>query len=206
MVKICGITNREDAERAVELGADMLGFVFADSKRRARPELLPQLRELPVLKVAVVVADRAHGRLPPEVAQLLAEGLLDAVQLHGAEEPQECFETAYPYYKALRPQTPAEADRAAEYRSPRVLFDAFDRSLHGGTGKRLNEGIVLHIAEQMPLWLAGGLGPGNIREIVRRFCPELVDASSSLEAEPGRKDHAALQTYFEEIRHGCTSA
>ena len=107
LVKVCGITNRRDAETAVELGADLLGFILAPSPRRARPEVIAQLADLPVTKVGVVVNDTAAA-LP-----LLREGLLDAVQLHGDEQPEQCYDLAFPYYKALRVGSPADLGAGA---------------------------------------------------------------------------------------------
>jgi indole-3-glycerol phosphate synthase/phosphoribosylanthranilate isomerase len=200
LVKICGITTRADAEAAVSAGADILGFVFADSPRRAGEELLLELADLEVLKVAVVVA--GGGRpVPKEVSRDLGTGLLDAVQLHGDEEPDECADLAFPYYKAVRLRSEDDVPRVGAYRSPRVLIDAFDRSAYGGTGRRIMPELVDAVAGAGPVWMAGGIGPENVGEIVRRQRPELIDASSLLEAEPGRKDHDKLKTFFEEIDH-----
>jgi indole-3-glycerol phosphate synthase/phosphoribosylanthranilate isomerase len=200
LVKICGITTRADAEASVSVGADVLGFVFADSPRRAGEELLLELADLEVLKVAVVVA--GGGRPVPEaVLRALEAGLLDAVQLHGDEEPGECADLAFPYYKAVRLRSEDDVPRVAAYRSPRVLIDAFDRSAYGGTGRRIMPELVDAVAEAGPVWMAGGIGPENVGEILRRHRPELIDASSLLEAEPGRKDHDKLKTFFEEIDH-----
>ncbi len=232
LVKICGITNYADAAEAVRLGADLLGFVFADSPRRAAPQVVRECASLDCLKVAVVVseavADRgspraerrgeaatdeswpgepatgggstAH-RLPEGVTELLADGVLDAVQFHGEEAPEECAALAFPYYKALRLRTSAEVERIDAYRCPRVLVDAFSHGARGGTGKRLEPAIVEAVGERTAVWLAGGLNPENVREAITRFRPELVDASSGLEAEPGRKDHAGLAGFFNEVRY-----
>jgi indole-3-glycerol phosphate synthase/phosphoribosylanthranilate isomerase len=217
LAKICGITNRADAELAAGLGADLLGFVFADSPRRADPDLLRELADLDVLKVAVVVTGGVGGRrlpdevrglpdtvrgLPDAVHGLMDEGLIDAVQFHGDEEPDECAPQAFPYYKALRLGDVEAAAGIARYRSPRVLVDARDSRAYGGTGKRLDDAIVRAAAEIRPLWLAGGLSDTNIGETVARYRPELVDASSSLEAEPGRKDPARMKRFFTELHYG----
>ncbi|MFP4566218.1 MAG: bifunctional indole-3-glycerol phosphate synthase/phosphoribosylanthranilate isomerase [Spirochaetaceae bacterium] len=202
LVKICGITTRADAEAAVRAGADMLGFVFAESPRRAGEDLLSKLADLEVLKVAVVVA--GGGRpVPGAVSRALESGLLDAVQLHGDEQPDECAELAFPYYKAVRLRSVEDVPRVAAYRSPRVLIDAFDRSAYGGTGRRIMPELVGAVAAAGPVWMAGGIGPENVGEIITRHRPELIDASSLLEAEPGRKDHAKLKTFFEEIDHAA---
>jgi indole-3-glycerol phosphate synthase/phosphoribosylanthranilate isomerase len=200
LVKICGITNRADAEVASEAGADLLGFVFADSPRAASEELLAELADLSVLKVAVVVSGRGKP-VPPAVTRLLQGGLIDAVQLHGDETPEECEQLAFPYYKALRLREREDAALLTRYRSPRVLVDAADRKAYGGTGKRLDGELVDAAAEAGPLWMAGGIGTQNVCEIVKRHRPELIDASSKLEAEAGRKDHAEIRRFFEEISH-----
>jgi indole-3-glycerol phosphate synthase/phosphoribosylanthranilate isomerase len=211
LVKICGITNREDAHIAAGLGADVLGFVFAESPRRADPELLEALAELDVLKVAVVVTTVTPGgpgaggpgrrALPPGVAELLATGLLDAVQFHGDEGPAECAGLAFPYYKALRVRTAEELRDAALYACPRVLLDHYDPMLAGGTGHRIGAEILSSDALPRPLWLAGGLSPENVREAVTRYRPELIDASSRLESAPGRKDPEKLKDFFKEVHH-----
>ena len=196
MIKVCGITRRADAELAVELGADLLGFILAPSPRRARPEAIRELAGLPVLKVGVVVNDVS------EALPLLHDGCLDALQLHGDEQPGECYEIAFPYYKALRVGAPAHLKAEAAYRCPRVLLDAYSAAARGGTGKRVQQDLLaLRAAGQgaRPLWLAGGIGPDNVAEVIRAHAPELIDVSSGLEAEPGRKDHDKLRALFRAV-------
>jgi indole-3-glycerol phosphate synthase/phosphoribosylanthranilate isomerase len=204
LVKVCGITREKDAETAVELGADMLGFVMAPSKRRADAGLVRALGKLLVLKVAVVVTGRQAGipRLDSEVSDLLQEGLIDAVQLHGDELPEECADIAFPYFKALRMKSRDDAGAMAAFRCPRVLADAYSPAATGGTGQRVPSEIIDAIRRERPLWIAGGIGPDNVAEVMRSFAPELIDASSRLEEESGRKDRAKLETFFKEIeRH-----
>ena len=202
LVKVCGITRAQDAEAARSLGADALGFVLAPSKRRADPRVLRDLRDMDVLKVAVVVTEKPNGRrrLDPEVRELLVGGLVDAVQLHGDEEPDECAALAFPYFKASRVRGPDDVVGMKRYRSPRVLADAWSADAAGGTGQRVPEELARAAREAGPLWLAGGIGPANVREVIERFSPELIDASSGLEESPGRKDPAKLHKFFEEIR------
>jgi indole-3-glycerol phosphate synthase/phosphoribosylanthranilate isomerase len=203
LVKICGLTRPEDARLAAGLGADLLGFVFAPSPRRAEPALLRELRDLPALKVGVVVGDRGRPEaLAPGVRALLDQGLLDALQLHGEEGPAECLDFGFPYYKAVRIRKREEVARCRSYHSPRVLADAWSESARGGTGRRIREDLVAALAKQGPLWLAGGLGPDNVREAVRRYRPELVDASSLLEQAPGQKDRTLVERFFAEVAAG----
>jgi indole-3-glycerol phosphate synthase/phosphoribosylanthranilate isomerase len=198
LVKVCGITNREDAEIAAER-ADLLGFVFAESPRSARPQLLSELRDLPVLKVAVVVSGGTHGPLDPVVADLLESGLIDAIQFHGDESPDECALAAFPYYRAVRLGRPEDAGAISRYGCPRVLVDARSSGAYGGTGKQLAPKLVQAAAAAGPLWLAGGINDENVAAVVSSYRPELIDASSGLEREPGRKDHRRLTRFFEEI-------
>ncbi len=198
LVKICGITRAADARLACGLGADLLGFVFAPSPRRADPRLLRELRDLPVPKVGVTVGPPGAD---PGVRGLLEEGLLDAVQLHGDEGPGECAGLAWPWYKAVRLREPADVEACARYGCPRMLADAWAPGLAGGTGRPIREELLEALAAEQGarLWVAGGIGPDNVRALVRRFRPELIDASSRLEAGPGVKDPALLARFFREV-------
>ena len=197
LVKVCGLTRRDDAERAVELGADLLGFILAPSPRRAEPEMIAQLGELPALKVGTVVNE------PGVAMELVQEGSLDAVQLHGDEPPERCYELAFPYYKALQIGSTADLDAEQRYRCPRVLLDAFSARVRGGTGRRVDRAILAARSARQPaprpLWLAGGVGPDNVAAIIHDHAPELVDSSSQLEAAPGRKDPAKLREFFRQV-------
>jgi len=204
LAKICGITIAKDAEAAVAAGADALGFVFAPSTRRASPDLLREIRGLQTLKVGVVVTERENGvpRLDPATQALLDEGLIDAIQLHGDEGPEECAAIAFPYYKAIRARGSADVASMEGFRCPRVLADAYSEKATGGTGQRVPEDLVREIAKARPLWIAGGIGPGNVGQVIDSFAPELIDASSGLEESSGHKDPARLARFFEEIhRH-----
>ena len=179
------------------LGADLLGFILAPSPRRARPEAIRELADLPVLKVGVVVNDVS------EALPLLRDGCLDALQLHGDEAPDGCYRIAFPYYKALRVGTPADLDAERAYRCPRVLLDAFSPAARGGTGQRVADDLLAGRAARegaRPLWLAGGIGPDNVAAVIRDHAPELIDGSTGLEAEPGRKDHDKLRAFFRQVQ------
>jgi phosphoribosylanthranilate isomerase len=201
LVKVCGITRRQDAETALGLGADALGFVMAPSKRRAPLALLRDLSDLDCLKVAVVVTERVNGtpRLESDVQTALEEGLLDAVQFHGEEAPEECARLAFPYYKAVRVRGMRDVESMRRYRCPRVLADAWSAEAAGGTGKRIPQDLAQAIGSLGPLWIAGGIGPDNVGQVVRDLRPELIDASSRLEAASGVKDQEKLRVFFEEI-------
>ena len=200
LVKICGITNREDALAAVSLGADILGFIMADSPRRAGADFIRSVSDLDVLKAAVVVTEKKGP--DREVIELLEGGYIDAVQFHGEEDPGFLKNFPYPFYKALRLKTIDDVEKIQQYPGPRVLVDAWSGSAYGGTGKRISAGLVKKASSERPLWLAGGLSPENIREVIDGFNPELIDASSSLESEKGIKDHKRIKLFFAEIENG----
>ncbi len=201
LAKICGITLPADAEAAASMGADVLGFVFAPSARRADPDLLRDLRGLDALKVAVTVSDRSTGssRIDPVVLRLVEDGLVDAVQLHGEETPGECAGLAFPWYKAVRMRAANDVASMDAFGCPRVLADAFSARVPGGTGQRVDAALAREAGRRGPLWLAGGIGPDNVADVVHALSPELLDASSGLEEAPGRKDHGKLRRFFEEL-------
>ncbi len=192
LVKICGITNRSDAEAAVEAGADMIGFVLAESPRRTSPELIRDCGDLPVMKAGVVVL-AAGEDLPDEIAALLEEGLLDFIQFHGDESAETV--RRWPSYKALRLKVPEDAEAMDRAGSPAVLVDAFSPVARGGTGKRLDESLVSAALGYRRLWLAGGLTAENVGTIVDVWKPGLVDVSSGVEREKGLKDHEKLKRF-----------
>lgn len=205
LVKICGITNREDALLAWRLGADMLGLVYADSPRSAPPGLARELSaivEIPLVGV-VVEGGEPDTEGTRRAREDLRSGFLAALQLHGRARPEEALEYGWPYYKAVRPASAAEAAALIrESRSVRVLVDAHHRELAGGTGLPVSTEILEAVQEalaqrpQGALWLAGGLAADTIGRVVRRWNPELVDASSRLEAAPGKKDPALMEAFF----------
>lgn len=199
LVKVCGITRREDAELALELGADLLGFVFAPSVRKARAELLQELAELRVLKVGVVVSLDEDDPDSRAAIELYDQGLLDALQLHGLQSDETERIGSRSFYQALRIRGMEDLEQMRDCRSPRVLIDAYDRKQAGGTGKKLGAEIIEGAAGILPVWLAGGLGPENIAELLESCEPELLDLSSGLEASPGVKDRQKMERFFQEI-------
>jgi len=205
LVKVCGITRRQDAEAAIELGADVLGFVMAPSTRHTSPQFLHEVSDLDCLKVAVVVTERDKGepQIDPDVQSVLKEGLVDAVQFHGEEGPYECAELAFPYYKAVRVKGMHDVESMGLFQCPRVLADAWSADASGGTGKRIPHELARAVGERGPLWIAGGIGPDNVGEVIRTLHPELIDASSKLEAASGVKDREKLKLFFEEIRRNA---
>ena len=203
MVKICGITREEDGMLAAELGADMLGFVFSKTKRLTTEEFVrnfaTKLRVPRPLFVGVITeTDSAEGQTAIKLAR---EGILDAVQFHGVEPGAEF--AALPHYCAVRVGEASDFDKVEALRKngePRILLDAKVEGIPGGTGKQIPESLLREKAGDIPLWLAGGINPENVAEIVAKFQPELIDVSSGVEEAPGIKDHKKMRELFAKIR------
>ena len=203
MVKICGITREEDGMLAAELGADMLGFVFSKTKRLTTEEFVrsfaTKLRvPRPLLVGVITETDSAEGQTALKLAR---EGVLDAVQFHGVEPGAEF--AALPHYCAVRVGEASDFDKVEALRKngePRILLDAKVEGIPGGTGKQIPESLLREKAGDIPLWLAGGINPENVAEIVAKFQPELIDVSSGVEEAPGIKDHKKMRELFAKIR------
>lgn len=220
-VKVCGITNKEDGLSAIKLGADMIGFILAESPRSVTPDFIRSLvatldkpKQKGVLRVGVVVLKNrsSEDSLPEEIQSLLDDGSLDFIQFHGEESPQ--FTVKYPGYKALRIKSTKDLDFKKDYLQPATLIDAFSEDAYGGTGKRIDPDLINIAKKQGSLWLAGGLTPNNIFNIISEFNPDLIDISSGLEmdassstltkeensVETKRKDPDKMNQFFKEIQ------
>lgn len=218
LVKICGLTRLPDALYAAELGADLLGFVFAPSPRAADAvtvrEVAEELRSRnsgaprPLLVGVVVDPDSEPGR---GALALAADGILDAIQYHGEGGPGALAAldgilagSAAGRYGVARIGSPDDlplVDALKEAGEPRVLVDARSLSAQGGTGSTIPDYLTRSLCASGGLWLAGGLGPDNLAAILRSYAPELVDASSRLEAEKGRKDRFLMERFFKELHN-----
>lgn len=215
LVKICGLSRAEDALCAASLGADLLGFVFAPSPRQARAETVREVAQRlsagaagtrPLL-VGVIVDPESPGSR--EAFGLVREGFLDAIQYQGDNPARalplierECGTYGVGRYAAVSLGSRddlARIDELVRQGEPRTLIDARVAGKAGGTGATVAPDLVRSAAERGRLWLAGGLKASNVRQCIDEFGPELIDASSGLESEPGIKDHAALQAFFREI-------
>jgi phosphoribosylanthranilate isomerase len=195
IVKVCGITNREDAEAAVAAGADALGFVFYPPSPRA---------------VSVRAAAEITDGLPPyivrtgvfvdaEPADVLAaarECQLTLLQFHGTEPPEYCTQFGIMAMKAFRVRGPETLDAMQQYHTEAYLLDAWTAGQLGGTGERFDWELAIE-AQKLgkPIFLAGGLKPDNVAEAIRRVRPYAVDVSSGVEASPGRKDHGKVMAF-----------
>jgi phosphoribosylanthranilate isomerase len=197
-VKICGITNIEDALGAAGCGADALGFVFYEkSPRHIRPEdASPIIRSLPPFITTVgVFVDVGPG----EVDEIMDRTGLDIAQFHGDEPPGAC-RIKKRAVKALRVKGPGDIERLKDYEVSAFLLDAYVPDVPGGTGVAFNWDIAREAKKYGRIILAGGLTPENVEEAVRHVRPYGVDVSSGVEMEKGRKDHERLRLFIERAR------
>ena len=195
-VKVCGICRAEDADRAIELGASAIGFVFwPESPRYLEPARAQAIAAgLPAHIVVVgVFVDQpvAHVR---EVARVVPLG---AVQLHGTETIADFASVQQPLIKAV-PVTDVFHESAVDGLPAEVtvLLDAHDPVRRGGTGQTIDWTIAASIAARRRTILSGGLNAANVKEAIARVQPHMVDVSSGVESAPGRKDPHKLEAFF----------
>lgn len=186
-VKICGITNLEDAHHAVDCGADALGFIFyPGSPRFIDPDRARCIiAELPPLMTTVGLFVNEPPVRIREIADFCG---LNVIQLHGDELPDQCSHPPYRVVKAVRLETGMTAESMPKYPVSALLLDASVPGQYGGTGQLCDWETAAGFAAQQRIILAGGLKPGNVAEAVQRVRPYGVDVSSGVEASPGRKD------------------
>jgi phosphoribosylanthranilate isomerase len=200
LVKICGITNLEDALVAVEAGADALGFNFYRPSPRyispaAAREITAALPEQ-ILKVGVFVNEDQAS-----VVEIARTAGINALQLHGDESPAYCAALEGWYVikvfsqKNLTDRTPVDYNVAA------VMVDAGDNAMRGGTGRIVDWALATEFRDLVPkLFLAGGLSPTNVEDAITTVRPYAVDACSLLEHAPGKKDHDLVRAFIKNVR------
>ena len=194
-VKICGITNADDARHAVAAGADALGFVFyRASKRWISPDDARAISAAlpPFVSRVGLFVNAARS----EIEQTIATCGLDTIQLHGDEEPQQCCFSGVKVIKALRVRGELDAAAVARYRVDAILLDAWSDKGYGGTGELCRWDVAAQLAPQFPLILAGGLHAGNVAAAIAAVQPYAVDVSSGVEAAPGRKDQEKVTAFI----------
>ncbi len=201
-IKICGITRPEDAEEAVRLGADMLGFIFAESPRRltfAEAADLSRLIGQRAHKVGVFVNEKVSV-----VHKAIETCQLDAVQLHGDEQPRGLASySSTRVIKAFRMKDESVLSSMDGYREAAwaYLLDAYSGHARGGTGSTFNWELARRAKEfGKPIILSGGLSCDNIEEAVTAVSPYAVDVSSGLESAAGIKDHRLMSIFISRLK------
>ena len=199
-VKICGITNYQDAVAAMDMGADLLGFNFyPESPRFITPENAADIiNKLPgFIDTAGVFVNATAEQINK------AENTchLNWIQLHGDEDPKFCHSFLshnVKTMKAIRVKTQTDIKQAESFFTDAILLDAFDPQKYGGTGLTFDWNIIGHIGKRV--FLAGGINPDNAAQAVKLGVYG-IDVCSGIEAEPGKKDHKKMKKLFKNIHH-----
>ena len=203
-LKICGVTTRDDARRLVELGVDALGVNFwPGSKRFIAPEHAAWLRDFAgrILRVGVFVNAPASLAL-----RFVDEGLLDVVQLHGDETPEDARpyqDSGVPFFKALGVKTRDDVERAADFGACAILLDAYAPDVHGGTGATFDWKLACDFKSRhpgLPIILAGGIVPANAPQAAATVRPAALDVASGAELAPGLKDFGKVAALLAALR------
>lgn len=197
-VKICGITNMEDALSAVDYGADALGFVFFEkSPRYITPDKAREIiSRIPpfVTTVGVFVNEEAA-----RINEIMDIAGIDILQLHGDEKPDAC-NICHRVIKAFRVKNLTDLKPLESYRCSAFLLDTYSPESYGGTGQIFNWDIAVEAKRFGRIVLSGGLNPDNIEKAVMYVRPYAVDVSSGIEEQKGKKDLKKMKAFIEKAR------
>lgn len=200
-IKICGITNKQDAINAAGLGVDMLGFVcYKKSKRYVEPKIIRDIAsELPpdIAKVGVFVDED-----PVKVSEIAQDCLFDMLQFHGEESPEYCdkFKDSYKIIKAFRIKDKGSLKGINDYNADYYMLDTYSTKLAGGTGECFDWNVLAGYELLKPVILSGGLTPLNVVQAIEVVSPYGVDVSSGIEKSPGKKDIELMKKFVEKVR------
>ena len=206
-VKICGLTNYDDASAAVDMGADLLGFNFyPKSPRFITPEkAIEIINKLPgFMDIAGIFVHEKSDKEDEsfnKIHKTINQCQLNWVQLHGDESPQFCqrfLSLNVRTMKALRVKDKTDIEKADDFFTDAILLDAFQPDKYGGTGLTFDWNVIGHIEKRV--FLAGGINPDNAAEAVKLGVYG-IDVCSGIEAKPGKKDHIKMKKLFENIEH-----
>jgi phosphoribosylanthranilate isomerase len=201
LIKICGITNLDDALASVGAGADALGFNFyPPSPRYIKPaDARKIIGQLPpnTLTVGVFVNEST----PEAVRDIAAVAGVTAFQLHGDESPEYCDVLSDSYVIKVISAGEMKNDEIESYRVTAIMLDSGNKRIRGGTGRVTDWSMAGELRRRVPkLFLAGGLSPDNVEEAILTVRPYAIDACSSLEHAPGRKDHDRVRVFIKRAR------
>lgn len=200
-IKICGITNIEDALLAVELGADALGFIFSESKRKITlPEAEKIISCLPPFITCVGVF---VNEFPEKVVEIFLNCKINTFQLCGDESPLYCQN--FPnttVIKSFRIKDEKSLEKIVDYETvDAILLDTFTEDGFGGSGKTFDWNLAVVAKKfQKPIILSGGLTPENVGEAISKVKPYAVDVCSGVESYPGKKDEKKMRQFIEEVK------
>lgn len=200
-IKICGITNIEDATAAVNCGADALGFIFAKSPRRISPAIAKKIiSSLPVFVSSVGVFVNAKKT---EVLKILKICKFQVLQFHGDESDNYCkfFRKYCKIIKAFRIKDKKSLNEVLCYKYvDAYLFDSYVDDCYGGTGRQFKHSLLKNFRSAKPIIIAGGLDSKNIEYLIKYFKPYAVDISSSVEKSPGKKNIRQLRVLIQKAK------
>jgi phosphoribosylanthranilate isomerase len=199
-VKICGITNREDALAAAELGADAVGFVFyPKSPRYVKPEEAGLIiSQLPAFVTAVgVFANQGEE----EVRRTMEGSGIELAQFQGDETPDFCRGFGPRVLKAIRVKDNESIRQMANYSVRAFVLDTYHKDLFGGTGRPFEWDLALQAKSYGRIVLAGGLTPENVKDAIAKVQPYGVDVSSGVEDQPGKKDHRKIEEFIRHVKN-----
>jgi phosphoribosylanthranilate isomerase len=202
-IKICGNTKKDDVDLAVELGVDLIGFIFGPSKRHIEVGQAEQLlADIPdtIERVGVFVHEPADV-----IARVVTACGLTAVQIYRPITPDD-RSLGVTLLPALRVRNGEDLDALGFESGDHPLLDTWaSDTTGGGTGQTWDWGTASRLARRYPILVSGGLNPGNVADAVHQLKPWGVDVCSGIEAEPGRKDHAKLRAFVAAVRGADTA-
>ena len=197
-IKICGITNFDDALKAVELGADALGFIFAESPRQINPQKVKEIiTSLPpfVTKVGVFIKESIS------IVNILTDACrLDVVQLHGEYNLKNNGSFYAPIIRAIRVKDISAIEEIQNLNSAYFLLDTYSKDKMGGTGECFDWNIAREAKRYGRVILSGGLNHNNIGDALENVRPYAVDVCSGIERAPGLKDYEKMKKFIDEVR------
>lgn len=203
-VKICGLRTLEDAQAALDVGADALGFNFYPASKRFVPletavEIISKLPQDTTCIAVVVNPTRT------EVQSLRESGIFAAIQFHGDELPEFCLASGFPVWiKAIQLRSFQQAEEAiCSFSTPYILLESDVGKSYGGTGTVVDFSLAARIVQAFPqkyFLLAGGLHPGNAAEAASTVRPFALDVASGVETKPGRKARSKMHAFVSAVR------
>jgi phosphoribosylanthranilate isomerase len=198
-IKICGITNLDDALAAVDFGADALGFNFyKKSPRHIEPQRAAEIiAQLPpfVVPVGIFVNEREE-----KIREIVSLACIQGIQLHGDETPEFCQRFGSRVIKAFQIKNKESLEHMSHYRVSAYLLDSYKEGMRGGTGETFDWHLAVVAKTFGRIVLAGGLNPNNVAEAVKLVQPYGIDVAGGVEREKGIKDHVKLKTFITEAR------
>lgn len=206
LVKICGITSSADGICAAENGADFIGFIFEEKFSRhadldsvklivsdVRKFCSEKMIDVPAFVAVITDPESSESKV---ARMYLSAGIVDAIQFHGCRGDAI---SGYEVIKVCNDESLCNLEKRFTTGAVRVLIDAFVAGAEGGTGKQIPENYVEKASTFGKLWLAGGVNCDNVKTVMERFSPELIDVSSGVEVSPGKKDHSKIKLLFSHI-------